>query len=84
MNTNGSDQNRAVVDIGMRLVVETGSFEFVGVLMDEIGAIVSSALGRAGAKAEFDFTSVNTHPCKAQVMSDYAQPAMAYPALTQH
>jgi hypothetical protein len=70
MNTNHTAEFRA--DIGLRLLVEAGSYAKVGALMDAISLAITEQLVAQGARATFDFTHFNTHPCKSAEMAQLA------------
>lgn len=79
MHTNGQSEPGAFrADITMRLVIDTPSYAEIGGLMDEIGAMMTALLRRDKVRAEFDFTSFSTHPCKASQMEQAAYPQIAY------
>jgi hypothetical protein len=60
-------------DIHMAIVTDASSYTDIGKLMDAVNEAVNAAIKRTHAKARFDFTSFNTHPCKAMQMSALAE-----------
>jgi hypothetical protein len=70
--TNGQTDGRIPtfrVDIGLRVVIESTSYEHVGRLMDRLHLALAREL-RGEERAYFDFTHFQTHPCKAGRMEE--------------
>jgi hypothetical protein len=73
MQTNGHPEPGTFrADLNLRVVIDAPSYAVVGTLMDEISAMMEALFRRDKLRAEFDFTSFNTTPCKALRMQDMA------------
>jgi hypothetical protein len=65
---NGANKPDTTVDFGMRVVMRTNSYARVGQVMDLIANAVATVL--EDERAAFDFTHINTHPCKAMRLAE--------------
>lgn len=61
-----------IVDIGVRLLIRVPSYQHAGQVMDNVQEAVSEVLEHADVPARFDFTHINTRPCKAAQMEALA------------
>ncbi|HTE61067.1 MAG TPA: hypothetical protein VK631_12010 [Solirubrobacteraceae bacterium] len=80
MNTNLTPAPTTRVDFQIRVVADAESYAQVGQMMDKLASALRIALD---GRARFDFTSFQTHPCKAAEMERLSvmalEPAVPYP-----
>jgi len=58
------------VELNMAMILDVGSYRHAGEIMDAIVVALTDVLRHE--RGQFDFTHINTHPCKAARMTQLA------------